>query len=300
MTIPNMFIIGAPKCGTTSLYYYLNTHPDVFMPDPKEPHFFADDYARHRVFHSMESYLALFASAATDRYTAIGEASVHYIHSRVAIQNIYQFNPSARIIAMFRNPVQLVHSYHSQNVFSLYDDVKDFEQAWHLQAARRQGEHIPRSCKEPALLQYEHIGRLGTHAQNVINTFPRDQIKLILFDDFVASPKTVYEDVLRFLELPLDGREHFPPINQNKTYRSALLQAFVKNETPSHVRRIQKLIGIRGSFIKRYMGKWNTQTEKRSPLSAQFRSTLVETYRDEVNTLAGILDRDLSRWLEDE
>ena len=109
MPIPNFFIVGAPKCGTTALCEYLKYHPNVFMSTPKEPHYFAEDFERYRHVKTEDKYLALFGDC-NDRHLMIGEASVFYLRSTRAVSLIRDFNPDAKIIVMLRNPVDMVYS----------------------------------------------------------------------------------------------------------------------------------------------------------------------------------------------
>src|SRR4051812_34789639 len=118
MVLPNFFIVGAPKCGTTALYSYLRQHPDVFMPRRKEPKFFATDLdcgspREGRYFvRDRDAYLSLFASAGAA--SRIGEATPHYLYSAVAAQGIKEFCGEVKIIALVRDPVELMYSYHRQ------------------------------------------------------------------------------------------------------------------------------------------------------------------------------------------
>ena len=112
MNKPNLFIVGAPKCGTTFLYHYLKQHPEIYFPDFKEPHFFGSDLIRKNGAYdlSLNNYKSLFNS---DK-KIIGEASTFYIFSKNAAKEIYDFNPDAKIIIMLRNLVDLAYSLHSQ------------------------------------------------------------------------------------------------------------------------------------------------------------------------------------------
>ena len=92
-------ILGAPKCGTTALYAYLRTNPQVFMPQIKEPHFYSDDIARfddglNRPPQSRQDYCEMFASAADEQL--LGEASTLYLFSERAVPNILKDSPDAR------------------------------------------------------------------------------------------------------------------------------------------------------------------------------------------------------------
>jgi hypothetical protein len=144
------------------------------MPKVKEPHFFASDLGSYPAIKTVEDYTRLVAGS-TDEHLGIGEASVYYLRSSTAIRNIHAYNPDARIIAMFRNPVDMVHSLHSQLLYWSYETESDFETAWRLQDRRRQGVDVPRSCPEPQLLQYKEIGWFGTQTERLLSCFPRER-----------------------------------------------------------------------------------------------------------------------------
>ncbi len=121
MRVPNFFIVGAPKCGTTALSEYLRHHPNVFFSSQKELNFLNDDLPQeditglHRV-SSLSDYLKYFAEA-NENHRAVGEGTPHYLRSRTAIQNILDLNPEARLIAMVRNPVDLVDAFHATRLY---------------------------------------------------------------------------------------------------------------------------------------------------------------------------------------
>jgi hypothetical protein len=298
-TKPNFFIVGAPKCGTTALYEYLRPHPNIFMPTLKEPHFFAKDLGTYPRVKTPEDYDALFASA-TDQHLRVGEASVYYLRSSVAIPAIRQFNPDALIIAMFRNPVDMVYSFHSQLVYVGEETVNDFETAWRIQERRKRGLDVPPAIRSPLLVEYEEIGKFGTQAQRLLSEFPRAQVKLILYDDFAESPQRVYDDVIRFLGIPHDGRREFPRINENKRARLDWLKQFYRKPPPvlrGAIRGLKQVMGGTGlSAVKRRMVGLNTAKERRPPMAPELRAELLATFRDEIALLGRLVDRDLSHW----
>lgn len=296
---PNLFIVGAPKSGTTALYEYLRTHPNIFLSNVKEPHFFATDLGSYPFIKTPDAYAELFTES-TERHLRVGEASVYYLRSAVAISNIREFNPDAKIIAMFRNPVDMVYSLHSQLLYVSEETVDDFETAWRLQDRRNRGMDLPRGSRGSFLLQYAEVGRFGTQAERLLSTFPRAQVKLILYDDFAASPGSVYDEVIDFLEIPHDNRTKFPRINDNKRARVAWLRDFLRKPPPplrDTYRSVKRTVGgKRMDAIKSGIVARNTVKGRRPPLSPEFRAELVETFRDEVALLSRLLGRDLSHW----
>ena len=299
--IPNFFIVGAPKCGTTALYEYLRAHPNVFMPELKEPHFFARDLGGYPRIKTLEAYRELFAPRAA-HHLAVGEASVYYLRSEVAARNIHGFNPDARIIAMFRNPVDMVYSLHSQLLYWSEEIEPDFETAWRLQERRRRGRDLPPQSRGAFLLDYTQVGCFGTQVERLLSVVPRSQVKLILYDDFTASPRAVYDETIEFLGLPPDHRSEFPRINENKRARLAWLGNFLRKPPPqlrATVQRLKRMVGAEGiSAVKKSVVGLNTRKERRSPLSPEFRAELVEVFREEVALLGRLMERDLSHWSE--
>lgn len=300
MRRPNLFIVGAPKCGTTALYAYLQTHPNIFMCPVKEPNFFADDLPGCHKVASLDEYLQLFARA-TETHHVLGEASVFHLYSQVAIENIHRFNREAKYIAMLRNPIELVHSFHAQSVFNLEEPETDFERAWRLEPLRKQGKHVPRECPDPPRLYYSELGKLGEQVQRLLSIVPREQVLLILFEDFRSSTRDVYETVLRFLDVPSDGRTEFPPVNESKTNRSQRVARWLR-EPPwpigPLVERTKRALGIRTSGVGIWLRRLNARRQKRPPLSAAMRRELADAFRDDVALLSDLTGRDLTHWLE--
>lgn len=297
---PNFFIVGAPKCGTTALYEYLRVHPNVFMPELKEPHFFSTDLITYHIVKTLEEYRALFAGSG-DQHLRVGEASASYLMSSAAIPSIYEFNPRARIIAMFRNPVDMVYSFHSQLLYWSEENVSDFETAWRLQERRDRGLDLPPTCREPFWLQYARLGQFGSQVRRLLSVFPRDQVKLILYDDFASSPGQVYAEVLEFLGLPKDDRTEFSRVNENKRAKITWLRNFVRKPPPALRNAYRGLKRTRGgtylAALKEKVLELNTARERRPPLPQGFRQELAGTFREEVVALSAIMGRDLSHWV---
>jgi hypothetical protein len=295
---PNFFLVGAPKCGTTALYQYLRSHPRIYMPAFKEPHYFARDLEAYRLIKTVSEYGRLF-DAAQAGHSRIGEASVYYLRSSEAIPQIRAFDPEARIIAMLRNPVDMLHALHSQLLYVGEEREPDFERAWRLQGRRRRGRDIPARCREPLLLQFEELGRLGAQVERLLAVFPAAQVKLVLYEDFTAGPQTVYAEVLEFLGIPHDGSAAFPRINDNKRARSGWIKGALRKPPPVLRNAVRAWKGVVGgervAQLKSRLVRLNTVREARPPLSAEFRAELVATFRNDVDRLSELLQRPL-RW----
>src|SRR5262245_27125154 len=122
---PDVFIVGAPRCGTTAMWQYLGDHPDVYMSPRKEPWFFCRDLRfSDPIPRTLDAYLANFAEAREQ--ARVGEASAWYLYSREAATAIKAFSPAARIIVMLRDPVAVMHSLHDLHVYAGTEDIADF------------------------------------------------------------------------------------------------------------------------------------------------------------------------------
>ncbi len=203
LKLPDFLIVGHPKCGTTALHEMLAAHPQVFMPDPKEPWFFAEELHERTpprpsgTPRSLGEYASWFADAAEGQ--TIGEASTLYLWSRTAAANIAEALPEARIVALLREPASFLHSLHLQLVEIYVEPEKDFARAIELESERREGRGVPRYTYLPQLLMYssfiDYVGQLERlHAH-----FPREQVKVLIYDDFRADNEGSVRDVLRFV-----------------------------------------------------------------------------------------------------
>lgn len=298
-TRPNFFIVGAPKSGTTALFEYLSGHPQICMATYKEPHYFADDLQGYARAESLQEYLGFFQHC-DDRAVAIGEGSVWYLRSRNALPNIHAFAPEARIIIMLRNPVELVHSFHAQAMYSYIEDEADLETAWHLQDRRRRGERIPVGNQAIQTLMYADMARLGEQVENALGVFPLQQVRIIFFEDFVADTRQVYRDTLSFLGVDDDQRTSFPPVNEAKRHRLAWLgKATLQAPKPivASVRFVRQKTGLDPMRVVRAVRQWNTVKQSKAPMTDAFRQELIEYFHDDVRLLERLTGRDLSHWL---
>ena len=272
---PDFFIAGALKCGTTSLFIYLRTHPAVFMPANKEPNYFCSDLPAERV-GTLTEYEALFSTAPPHALT--GEASVFYLYSKVAIGQIMAYNVNAKIIVMLRNPIEAVRSMHAFRWNNHLEDVGDFEQAWRLQEGRLEGRHLPPRWPYPQLLQYGAQNSYAPQVRRLLAQVPRKQCLFLLFEEFFADPSRQFARVLEFLGLPPDpARTAFPVVNQTVGVRSLGLDRLLRQPPPA-------LMALR--LLNRVAGG-------RPPLRESFRAELEEYFSVDVAELEQLLGRGL-------
>ncbi|MGH2542590.1 MAG: sulfotransferase domain-containing protein, partial [Ardenticatenaceae bacterium] len=225
MSKPNFYIIGAPKCGTTSLAAWLAGHPQIYMSPRKEPHFFNTDHS-YVLTPSLREYERLF-SAAGPEHVAVGEGSVWYLYSEQAVANILEYAPDARFVVCLRNPVEMAPSLYEQQVFSGNEHVESFEEAWRLQEQRLAGKLVTRWCREPRYLAYGHVCSLGSQLEKLYDKVERAHLLPLVLDDIKEDPRTEYLKVLDLLGVRDDGRSRFPVHNLAKERRSPLVRKAV-------------------------------------------------------------------------
>jgi len=308
MPIPTIFIVGAPRCGTTSLQGYLAAHPRVFMCDPKEPHHFGPDLlVRWNPHAKREAYLQLFNRARDDQQA--GEASPLYLYSKTAPHEIKAFSPSAKIIILLRDPVQMVQSLHEHSLFLLNEDLVDLEQALAAESDRRLGRRIPSYCNAPLVLQYTTLARYSEHVERYQEVFGRERVRCILFEDLKNDPERVYRETLAFLGLEPAGSPNFKAHNPGRRWRSQRLARLTLAPyflglhlcfrlPPGRARTAA--LTLLGLLFHLPLKANSDQAPRLSALPFELRSALRERFRDDIERLAGILGRDLSSWLQPE
>ncbi len=304
---PNFFIVGAPKCGTTSLHEYLQRHPDVFMPYYKEPHFFGSDLegTRFEQFRGRpERYLKLFNDARGAR--RIGESSPWYLVSQRAAAEIHAYDPDAKIIIMLRNPVDMMYSMWSQFRYSGNEQIARFEDALAAEADRRAGERIRRAAHCLTGLQYRQVARFSPQVERYFEQFGRENVLVLIFDDFAADTATAYQSALEFLGLDQRFSTTFDIRNPNKEVRLGWLQQWIVDSGFSLMLLKDRLTylatthvlvpyRIRTRAVEGVIAAY-TKYERRSPLTVELRARLADDFRDDISRLSELLGRDLSHW----
>ena len=204
--LPDFFIVGHEKCGTTALYAMLRRHPQVYMPDLKEPRFFSPELhntpsARDDLPYTdtLEQYLALFAPATPGQL--VGEASPQYLRSPEAAASIAAACPDARIVAILREPASFLRSVHLQCVQAGRETVKDLRAALALEPARREGKRVPRGYSTPAWVLYSEHVRYVEQLRRFHAHFPPERVLVLIYDDYRRDNDATLREVQRFLEI---------------------------------------------------------------------------------------------------
>ena len=300
----NFFIVGAPKCGTTSLCRYLKQHPDIFIPDLKEPSYFSHDLRPSRTGSPMAlgDYLNLFKGINSK---AIGEGSTQYLYSKIAAQEIYNFNPDAKIIIMLRNPADFLYSYHNQLLLGLVEDIQDFKLALEAEPERKAGNRIPKECTGETTLYYSEVAKFAEQVERYYDLFGQNRVQIIIFEDFKTDTAQVYRSTLDFLEVDPEFVPEFKVHNPRQKVRNqSFYRAYMNFKwTTFKIGRLLKPLPFY-AFLKKiavnvmhsaYLNNLLRKKES-SAIEPELKEQLIVKFTPEVIKLSKIINRDLTSW----
>jgi hypothetical protein len=302
--IPNFFVIGAPKCGTTALCQYLADHDKIFISDPKEIFYWNKDFpgqVSHGGCTSLRDYLNRFSSSQST-HTAVGEGSTHYLTSSVAIEEILRFNPKAKFIAMIRNPIEVVYAYHGELVFNFMEDETDFEVAWKNQKQRVAKGLTPLRCPSPHNLEYARFALYYPQLKRLIDLVPAEQRLILVFDDLKNDVKKVYQETLAFLDVEDDGRDSFKVVYAARKHRFEKLMKFIKSPPPAFAKPMKFVNytwkNLLPSPLRAKIRSLSQKPNPRPKLDHNFKCELSDFFAEDLQKTSELLGRDLSHWLE--
>lgn len=297
MRTPDFFIVGAPKCGTTAMYEWLRVHPDIFVP-VKEIHYFGGDLDHRRPDVSSERYAELFAGSEGQ---IAGDVAVWYLMSETAAEEIHAINPDARIIVMLRRPHEMLHSLHSQLVYSGDEDIEEFGEALAAEPDRAQNRRIPRSthtgleAPPSECLQYTRVAAFADQVQRYTDRFER--VHAVLHDDIKSDAAEAYRGVVEFLGADASFSPDFSVVNPNTQVKSQAARQLIQGMRFGPLRSaVPASLRGWGRRVFERLQEFNTESVARSSLSPELTAELVAHFKEDVARLSAIIDRDLSDW----
>ena len=302
--MPNTFVIGAAKSGTTSLYDYLRQHPDVFMSPVKEPCFFAyaenppemvgpgDEEANREsgVVYTLEDYRALFSGATTE--AIVGEASPVYLYDETAPRLLHEHCPEATLIAVLRNPIERAYSHYLHLLQAEREPLRDFAAALDAEDERVQ-------AGWEWSWHYRRMGFYGEQLERYLKFFDCEQLHVYRFEELTESPVGFAQTVYRALGVD-PSFEPETGIRRRATGVPTLdwLHQFIGN--PDHALRRWSRYVLPEAVRDRILTAVRNANLKKPPLPNAARARLAEVYRDDVHRLESLLDRSFSDWLTTE
>ena len=319
MRKPNLFIVGTPKTGTSALHKFLRQHPEIFMSQHKELRFFCKDLIEeHDVFYrnrpsflkrheyypirTESAYLDSFVGWGTEKFA--GESSPNYMYSRVAAQEIHDFRPDAKIVAIVRNPVYFLHSLHAHTLTTGHETVVDFQKALALEEGRKEGKNLPgySLLGQPSGLFYSEWAKFSEQLKRYYDLFGEEAVKVIIYEEFRESNAVLYKDLLDFLGVDPTFTPDFKQINVYREVRFRQLKILLESSFfINYVWSIPKTVlpkawysNLRLAFYDRFL--W--RIARRAPMAPEVRRELMKQYRPEVESLSTLLHRDLVAFWE--
>ncbi len=308
--LPDFFIVGHAKSGTTALYEMLRRHPQVFMPDRKEPWFFARENPQPqegdersvaftgRHTETLQDYEALFAPAEEGQLA--GEASTSYLWSPLAAERIAQAVPNARAIAIFREPAAFLRSLHLQLVQNHHELEPSFEKALALDGPRREGREIPSTAYWPGSLIYSDRVRYVEQLRRFHEALGREQVLVLIYEDFRADNEGTVRQVLRFLDLDdmaaIEALEANPTVGVRSVRLDSAMRAIKAGRGPLGGAAKTTIKGLTSPGVRRalvYPLRRRLVYGQPPPPDERFMRELRVSMLDEVRALGEYLDRDL-------
>jgi len=288
---PNFFLIGAAKCGTTSVADWLSQHPQVFMSPVKEPDYF---YPNGFV-QSAAAYQALF-DGVRPNHKCIGEASVRYLFGRDSVKRIEEYSRGrARYLVLLRNPVDMAISFHAQRLFTLNENFVDFRDAWCRQfEVRRELDDGAENWYTPEVNNYAQICAVGSQLERVMALVEESRVKVILQEDLRGDTAAQWGGILSFLGLEAYSPS-FASQNVRRWHRSQNLAAAMHWGG-----KLRRQLGVKNSLgIARCVSWINRRETPTEGLDASVRRELSDYFAPEVSKLECLLSRDLRHWKVD-
>jgi hypothetical protein len=281
-----MFIVGAAKCGTTSLVDALADHPEIFVPKVKEPMLFIPEIG----VRNLDSYLSLYNGVRQSQVAV--DASTGYLYHENAAQSIYRFNPTSKILIVLRNPVNAMYSLW-QYMNTMGNEKESFVEAV-LDTTRRHGEDFRKECVGwYANYLYAERYRYASQVKRYLAVFPPENVHIVLFEELILNPERELNEILAYLGLSA-GKLKLPRSNESGRPRSRYLKSILDKKG----RFLGKLVPRRYKAALRVaLSKINTSAVKRHATGSELRIAAAEVDFDaELLELEKTLGRSLDLW----
>jgi len=304
VALPDFFVIGVPKAGTTALHVALAQHPQLFMSSVKEPKFFMCDGPpptrggpgdaksfRERIWRR-EEYEALFDDAPTG--TLRGESTPFYLYDADAQRRLHEAVPHARLIALLRDPVDRAHSNWTHLWSAGLEPQGDFVAACHLEQQRAEAGWA-------SFWRYLDLGRYGEQLQRLYQRFPSEQVLVLRYRQLRDEPANVLDEICVFLGVDIGLITEVPAENvtthatgsvRNRTLSGLLRAGAAIEERLPHAawRRTE-------AFLSRMI---QTEQRRREPLTPDQRAALIPHFAADIALLERLTDQSFADWLESE
>jgi hypothetical protein len=281
------------------MYTYLRQHPDVFMPDNKEPRFHCSDLdsgsdADAKFFIRDEAeYLALFDAAGGAK--RIGEGCIFNLYSTVAAQSIRAMSPDARIISLLREPVEQMYSFHAVRRRNATEDL-DFAAALDAEADRRDGRRLPKLARNLKMYQYRAVASYSDQVARYFEAFGRDNVLVLIYEELRSEPRTAYLQTLDFLGLDSHADVDLSPANVHRENAVPAIARWLRDPRVEGRARslLPRSMHRAAGDARRWLTAANMRPVARTPLDPGLRTSLEQEFAPEVARLGQLLGRNLA------
>lgn len=280
---PNLFILGAPKCGTTALSQYLAAHPDILFSQPKEPQYFDTDLTPSAYEDDADYVARCFPNIS--QYQVAGEGSTWNLYSTEAVSNILRFNLDSKFIVMMRHPADLFYSLYHHHYAAGFEKERNAATVWQRQAGRSRTE-----VENPRQELCADLYLLGEQLERLYAQVDQTQVLVLFYEDLARDPAAVYAAALKFLGVANDGRTHFPVVNVSRAVRHEWLYCLIRR-----YRKLKKRLGIRLGLGETRFARW--LFGKKPPLDPTLRHEIIAYCHDDIQKISTLTSRDLTHWL---
>ncbi len=271
---PSWFLVGAPKCGTTAIAAFLDEHPEVYVSPVKEPNWFNDDVALFRRVNSLDDYLRLFDGAPDG--ARCGEATTGYLFSKRAAANVHAAYPDARIVASFRDPVEMLPALHAQLLWEGVERERDFARAW----AKDEPGRLPDGITYRGAVAY------ADQWQRYLDVFSKDACLAVTMDDLRRDVEGTYARICRHIGVDDAFRPEFRVVNERKSIRRWWVHRLLCRVPHTWAATRP------GGWV--YRAKhWNAGKAKPKPLDDRTVASIRSATSGQVERLAGMMGRQL-------
>ena len=236
-----------------------------------------------------DEYLEQFANVNNER--RIGERCNAYLYCPYTAERIKRFSPNAKIIMILRNPIDTMYSLHSSLLYrSTVEHIVDFEEALAAEPMRKK-ENLESPNKHDPRLLYHEVVKYHTQVKRYFDTFGKENVKVIIFDDYTKNKSTILKETLEFLEMSVDVNIEYLNTNPSRKYRNRQI----------HQIMMENKFGIRGvlrkiPFTDKMYRKINNPPSKREKLNSMLKKKLQAELEPEIIKLSSLLNRDLTFW----
>ena len=276
--VPNLFLVGAPKCGTTSIVNWLSSTKEVFIPLGREPHFFAEDIFPNRVCNSIERYQRLYKQR-NKNFKYYLDGSTGYLSSSYAIPSIISYSPDSKFIAMVRDPAEMVISLHRERVSEGRETILSARDAW-AQSCDLQ------NLREPSL-NYKLQCNLAYQIKNLQSLVEPSNLMLLTLKEVANNPRKTFKEIMNFLDLSFSNYPVFDIYGAAVTRKSFAFQSLLFRI--KEIRRRLNIPSIGIGFFK-WLEERNTINKKSILYDSEFLSDLRNELRDNRYELLKILE----------